>query len=51
MEMIDGNESREKLKNKVIQKEEFHVKESQHNNVSVLMNHHQDLDGWFRMTI
>ena len=31
-----------KLKNKVIQKEGFNVKESQHYNVSVLMNHHQD---------
>ena len=29
-------------KNKVIQKEESNVKESQHYNVSVLMNHHQD---------
>ena len=34
----------EKLKNKVIQREEFNVKESQHYNISVLRNHHQDLE-------
>ena len=41
---------REKLKNKGIQKKEFIVKESQYN-VSVLMNLHQDLNGWYRMTL
>ena len=35
---------RVRLKNKVIQREEFNVKESQCYNVSVLMNHHQDLE-------
>ena len=35
---------REKMKNKVIQREEFNVKESQRYNVSVLLNHHQDLE-------
>ena len=46
MEVNNGNESdnREKLKNKVIQREEFNVKESQHYNASVLMNYHQDLE-------
>ena len=33
----------EKLKNKVIQSEEFNVKGSQHYNVLVLINHYQDL--------
>ena len=32
----------EKWKNKVIQREEFIVKESQRYNVSVLITHHQD---------
>ena len=32
----------EKLKNKVIQREEFNVKESQCYNVLVVMKHHQD---------
>ena len=31
------------MKNKVIQKEEFNVKENQFYNVSVLINHRQDL--------
>ena len=31
-------------------KEEFNVKESQPYNVSVLMNHHQDEKGWYRVT-
>ena len=35
---------RERLKNKVIQREESYVKESQRYKVSVLMNHHQDLE-------
>ena len=34
----------EKLKNKVIQSEEFNVKERQCYDVSVLINHHQDLE-------
>ena len=34
----------EKLKNKVIKSEEFNVKERQHYNISVLLNHHQDLE-------
>ena len=34
---------REKLKNKVIQIEEFDIKESQRFNVSVLMNRHQKI--------
>ena len=34
----------EKLKNKVIQSEEFNMKESRRYNVSVLTNHHQDLE-------
>ena len=36
---------REKFKDKVIQEEEFNVKESQCYNISVLMNHHQDEEG------
>ena len=35
---------KEKLKNKIIQREEFNVKENQRNIVSVLMNHHQNLE-------
>ena len=42
---------REKLKNKVIQREEVNVKESHRYNVLVLMNHHQELDGWFWMKL
>ena len=34
--------SGEKLKNKVIQTEEFDMKDSRHYNVSVLINYHQD---------
>ena len=47
MEVNNGNESdniKEKMKNKVIQGEEFNVKESQCYNILVLMNHHWDLD-------
>ena len=33
---------RERLKSKIIPSEESIVKESQHHNVSVLINHHQD---------
>ena len=33
----------EKLKNKVIQSEEFNMEESRRYNVSVLINHHHDL--------
>ena len=40
-----------KLKNNIIQKEEFNVKESQRYNVSVLMNHHQDKKGWYQVTL
>ena len=36
---------RTKLKNKVIQREEFNIKPSQCYNVSALMKHHQDLVG------
>ena len=32
------------MKNKVIQSKQFNVKESWHYNVSILMNHHQDLE-------
>ena len=32
------------MKNKVIQSEEFNMKESRHYNVSVSINYHQDLD-------
>ena len=35
---------REKFKNKVIQSEEFNIKESRRYNVSVSINHHQDLE-------
>ena len=45
MEVNNGNESdsiEKKLKNQVIQREEFNVKESQCFNFSVLMNHHLD---------
>ena len=41
----------ENLINKVIQEEEFNVKESQCSNVSVLMNHHQDKEGWYLMML
>ena len=34
-----------KLKNEVIEREEFNIKESQCYNISVLMNHHQDIEG------
>ena len=34
----------EKLKNKVIQREEFIVKENRRHNISVLINHHKDFD-------
>ena len=34
----------EKMKNKVIQTEEFDMKENQRYNVSVLINHHQNLE-------
>ena len=34
----------EKLKNKLIQSEEFDMKESWRYNVSVLIDHHQDLE-------
>ena len=47
MKVNNGNKSdniEEKLENKVIQREEINVKESQCYNVSVLMNHHQDLE-------
>ena len=33
-----------KIENKIIEREEFNVKENQRYNVSVLINHHQDLD-------
>ena len=39
------------MENTVIQREEFNVKESQRYNVSVLMNHLQDIKGWYRMTL
>ena len=45
VEVNNGNESdsiEKKLKNKLIQREEFNVKGSQCYNVSVLMNHHQN---------
>ena len=35
---------RRKIEKKAIQSEEFNVKESRRYNVSVLMNHHQDLE-------
>ena len=35
---------REELKNKVIQREEFNMKKSRRYNVSVLINHHRDLE-------
>ena len=35
---------RERLKNKVIQREKINAKESQCFNVSVQMNHHQDVE-------
>ena len=38
MEVNNGNESNNIEKNKVIQREEFNVKDSQRYNVSVLMN-------------
>ena len=41
---MEMNSTKRKLKNKVTQREEFKVKESQRYNISVLMNHHQDLD-------
>ena len=34
----------EKLEKQVSQKEEFNLKESWRSNVSVLINHHQDLE-------
>ena len=42
---------REKLKNKIIQTEEFNVKECQRSNVSVLLNHLQERNGWYRMML
>ena len=47
MEVNNGKESdnmEKKMKNKVIQSEEFNVKESRHYNVSVLINHLQNLE-------
>ena len=35
---------REKLENKVTESEQFNMKESRRYNVSVLINHHQDLE-------
>ena len=32
------------MKNKVIQREKFNMKQSRHYHVSILMNHHQDLE-------
>ena len=40
-------ERERELKNKVIQRE-FNVKESQHNNILVLMNHHQVFEGLYQ---
>ena len=40
MEVNNGKE----LKNKVIQSEEFNMKESQHYNVLVLINYQKDLE-------
>ncbi len=42
----------EKLRNKVIQSEEFYAKESWRDNVSVLINHQQDIEKrWKRNTV
>ena len=42
---------REKFKNKVIQREDFNEKESQLYYVSVLMNHHQDLENLISINV
>ena len=49
MEVNNGNESdnMEKIFKKVIQSDEFIVKESRWYNVSVLINHHQDFKNWW----
>ena len=42
---IEREREERELKNKVIKTENSYVKESQRYNVSVIANHHQDLDG------
>ena len=44
MEVNNGKEYGEKLKNKVIQSKEFNMKESRRCNISIFRNHHQDLE-------
>ena len=46
LEVNNGKESEnvEKIENKVIQSEEFDMEESRCYNVSVSINHHQDLE-------